>query len=497
MPDNSFTVASDLGMPTGPQASWDHLPAEWGEYDQVIPVAQGGMGMVYRARHVKLNRLEAIKVIKSGEFARTQELQRFRFEAEAAGALAHPHIVPIYGVGEVQGIPFFAMKWIVGGDLSERKDAMRFDPRGIARMMAKVARAVQHAHGHGILHRDLKPGNILIDAEGEPHITDFGLAKKVGETDPQKGLTMTGAVVGTPKYMSPEQARGEKAISTSTDIYALGAILYELLTGQVPITGGSLADILRRIVSEPPAKPSVREPKADPDLEAVCMKCLEKNPKDRYRTAAALAEELERVANGEPVSLRPPAFSEWMVREFTKTPEPFPGYVWEVKIWFGAIIGMVQVAVFLLALLGGPSWGVWVASVLGWVSAGYALWYYMADRFTRLPETEQNSVMIAVGLILSHVGITLAYIPFSGPATDALPAYPALTAAAAFSLFVVGTTHWGRFYWYGLGLMALVPVTALWPLAAPLILGISVALVMWNWAYAVKVMFCGSPPEEE
>ena len=499
MPDDSLTVASEMGQTTAAPASWDELPPEWGDYDQVTPIAQGGMGMVYRARHRQLNRLEAIKVIRSGAAARSLELQRFRLEAEAAGALNHPHIVPVYGVGEMLGIPYFAMKWVIGGDLSERKAAYKNDPKAIAKLMAKVARAMQHAHGHGILHRDLKPGNILIDLEGEPHVTDFGLAKRFGEIEihAKENLTVTGAVVGTPKYMSPEQARGEKAITTATDIYALGAILYELLTGQPPITGGSLADILRRIVTEPPAKPSVREPSADPDLEAVCLKCLEKNPKDRYRTAADLADELERVAKGEHISIRPPALSEWLVREFTKTPAPFPGYVWEVKIWFGVIIAAVQATIFSLALFDGPAWGVWVASVVGWVAAGYALWHYMADRFTRLPETEQHSVMIAIGLIVSHAAITVASIPFLGPAKGALAAYPALTAAAAFALFTIGTTHWGRFYWYGLIVMICVPITAIFPMAAPLILGVSVSAVMWNWAWYVKVKFNNQPGESE
>ena len=209
MPDDSLTVASEMGQTTAAPASWDELPPEWGDYDQVTPIAQGGMGMVYRARHRQLNRLEAIKVIRSGAAARSLELQRFRLEAEAAGALNHPHIVPVYGVGEMLGIPYFAMKWVIGGDLSERKAAYKNDPKAIAKLMAKVARAMQHAHGHGILHRDLKPGNILIDLEGEPHVTDFGLAKRFGEIEihAKENLTVTGAVVGTPKYMSPEQAR--------------------------------------------------------------------------------------------------------------------------------------------------------------------------------------------------------------------------------------------------------------------------------------------------
>ncbi|OWK43438.1 Serine/threonine protein kinase PrkC, regulator of stationary phase [Fimbriiglobus ruber] len=470
----------------------DRLPAEWGEYGGVEHVADGGMGAVYKARNRRLNRVEAVKVVLSGRFAGTRQIERFRFEAEAAAALDHPNIVPVYGVGEVGGIPYFAMKWIEGGDLARYAAGIRHDPRAIAGVMAKVARAVNHAHRMGILHRDLKPSNVLVDADGDPHVTDFGLAKRA---DASEGMTVTGAVVGTPSYMAPEQARGDRGLTTAVDVYGIGAILYEVLTGRPPFTGRALTEVIKRVAGDPPIRPSDLDPAVNSDLEAVCLKCLEKDPRDRYISARVVAEDLERCARGEPVSVRPPGLWEWAQREVSKTPPHFPGYVWEVKIWFGAIIAASQTGVFALARAGWDVAWVWGSFVGAWATAAVALWWYMAARFTRLPATEQHSVMIAVGHILAQIALTAAVLPWTGPADLALAIYPAMTAISGFSLFVVGTTHWGRFYWFGLAITALAPVCAAWPAAGPLLYGWALAACMWYWAYAVKVTFGTVPPE--
>jgi len=274
------------------------LPARFGPYVIEGELGRGGAGIVLRARHEDLKRPVALKVLKDAAQAHPRLLERFQREATAAAKLRHPNIVVVHDAGRIDGIPFLAMELVEGGTLADRK----ISRRDAVALLAKVADAVQHAHELGIVHRDLKPANILIDSAGEPRVADFGLAHLAHETR----LTRTGASVGTPVYMSPEQVRGAD-VGPRSDIYGLGVILYQLLTGRVPFDGSRIEEVYRKILVEDPPRPRRLAPDLPEDLETVCLKAIEKHPRRRYETADGLAADLRRWLAGEPIAARPPS----------------------------------------------------------------------------------------------------------------------------------------------------------------------------------------------
>ncbi len=276
--------------------------ADFGDYELLEEIGRGSQGVVFRARQKSLNRIVALKIIALGQWAAEAHLKRFRLEAEAAAKLEHAGIVPIYEVGEHDGSCYFSMKFVEGGQLAELIGREPMPVRQAAELIVKVARTVHYAHEHGILHRDIKPGNILLDGKGEPHLTDFGLASLV---ETESSVTQTLDVLGTPSYMAPEQALGNNAaVGSVTDVYGLGAVLYHLLTGQPPFAGGTTYETIKLLENTEPRPPRLLNPKVDRDLATICLKCLEKDPKCRYSSALALTEDLERWLKHEPIMAR-------------------------------------------------------------------------------------------------------------------------------------------------------------------------------------------------
>ena len=271
------------------------------DYELLNEVARGGMGIVYRAQQRAPSRIVALKMILPANVGSVDAMKRFRAETEAAASLEHENILPIYAVGEHDGAPFYSMKFVEGGTLSARIDNYRDKPREAAALIAKLARAVAFAHQHGILHRDLKPGNVLFDSATKPYVSDFGLAKWLAR---ESDLTQTFAVLGTPYYMAPEQASDSHSVTASADVYSLGAILYHLLTGRPPFAGQTPMEVLHRAEKEPPKPPRLTNQHVPRDLETICLKCLEKDPAWRYPSTAAVANDLDRFCAGRTIQAR-------------------------------------------------------------------------------------------------------------------------------------------------------------------------------------------------
>ncbi len=277
------------------------------DYEVLFPLGQGGMGIVYKARHRRLHRHVALKTFQPGRLPSSRELSRFRTEAEAIARLQHPNIVQIFEIGQAEGLPYLALELAEEGTLAEKLLQLQFKPRAAAELIDTLARAVHHAHEHHIVHRDLKPANVLFTRGGIPKITDFGLAKVLLEdAEAMRDATRTGESIGTPRYMAPEQAAGQQArIGPATDVYALGTLLYECLTGQVPFVSTSAVETMDKIRSEEPVSPRRLQRSIPRDLETICLTCLHKEPSRRYSSAQALSEDLRRFLRGEPVRARP------------------------------------------------------------------------------------------------------------------------------------------------------------------------------------------------
>ncbi|MFI5459079.1 MAG: protein kinase [Isosphaerales bacterium] len=299
----STSAALGAGLPTPPHQPEPTRIRYFGDYELVHEIARGGMGVVYRARQLSLNRPVALKMILAGQLASDTEVRRFYTEAEAAANLDHPGIVPIYEVGQHEGQHFFSMGFVEGQSLSQRLADGPLPAREAAELIRRVSEAIEYAHQHGVIHRDLKPANILLDRNGNPRVTDFGLAKKV---QGDSGLTGSGQIMGTPSYMPPEQAGGPRGeVGPPADVYALGATLYALVTGRPPFQAATAMDTVIQVVSDEPVPPRRLNASISRDLETICLKCLEKGQSRRYASASDLAADLGRYLAGEPIMARP------------------------------------------------------------------------------------------------------------------------------------------------------------------------------------------------
>jgi tRNA A-37 threonylcarbamoyl transferase component Bud32 len=418
----------------GPQSQHPTAVAEkvipFGDYEILGEIARGGMGVVFRARQKKLKRIVALKLLLSGEYADDTAIKRFRAEAEAAATLEHPRIVPIFEVGEHEGRQFFSMGFIEGQSLSKRVIDGPLPPREAADLMQKIAEAVEYAHSKGIVHRDLKPSNILLDAAGEPRVTDFGLAKRVACNSE---LTSTGQFLGTPAYASPEQAsfRNED-VGTLSDVYSLGATLYCLITGRPPFMAATPQETVKLVVDSDPVSPTRLNPSVPPDLETICLKCMAKDPRHRFSSAAELAADLERFLQGKPILARPVNLFErawkWYSRHAHQIAAAYcvySGLSPLLSLFLGALVGstlngLSDLTALLTVLVGGGAYVGATIFVAGQIVAGrlWALWlsvglYTLAffvslalsNEMGRAPTDLMSMYMVGLLLSAAAVGI--------------------------------------------------------------------------------------------
>jgi hypothetical protein len=406
-----------------------------------------------------------------------EDLQRFRIEAEATARLQHPHIVTVYEVGEIDGQHFYSMDFIDGPSLSKRVAHGPIPGSQAARYVRTIARAMHHAHQHNILHRDLKPSNILLDARDQPHITDFGLAKKIGGDSSQ---TRTGSIMGTPSYMAPEQAAAKiKELGPACDVYGLGAILYELLTGRPPFRSETPLDTLRHVLERDPAPPRLLNPKVDADLETICLKCLEKDPQSRYASAESLAQDLERYLNGESISARSFNMLDRLARTLERGPHAIEFRGWSrMLLWFGVIVLAGHLLTFVMVETGVPKPFHWAARLGQFVILGVLFLYYRGARTVLATSAAERQLWsIWLGYLAAFAGSALVSRQLwktlrPEEAWDELTLYPFSSLLTGLAFFAMGSNYWGKCYAFGLAFMGLAGLMLLKLDLAPLLFGL-------------------------
>jgi serine/threonine-protein kinase len=393
------------------------LPRTVGAYEILEEIGQGGMGIVYKARQAGLNRLVALKLILSGKHADATTRARFCAEAQVVARLQHPNVVQVYEVGEHDGLPFISLEYCPGGSLDGKLAGTPLPPDNAVALVRSLAEAVQTAHAAGVIHRDLKPANVLLDATGTPKISDFGLAKRLGES----GRTASGAILGTPTYMAPEQANCKhEKVGPATDIYALGTILYECLTGRPPFQSAHLLATVRQVVTEDPPPPRQLNPKIPKVLQTICLKCLEKDPRHRYPSAQALADDLRAYQRGEAISARPPGIVDRLDRWVRSRPALAATLIALTAIYLNHLV---------LLALGAPNEG----GDFHWFATGLTVaWASGAITFQWLVTSSRWSTAATFGWAAMDVLMaTLMMARGQGPRSALLIGYPLLIVGTA------------------------------------------------------------------
>ncbi|HKI34724.1 MAG TPA: serine/threonine-protein kinase [Gemmataceae bacterium] len=436
----------------------------FGDYEIIAELGRGGMGVVYRVRQKSLNRVVALKMLLPGSLPTPADLQRFKTEAESTAGLRHRNIVTVHEVGDCDGCHFYSMDFIDGVSLAQRLSSGPLPGRVAARYVEAVARAIHHAHQHDILHRDLKPSNILIDRQDEPHVTDFGLAKRMHA---DKGQTRTGSILGTPGYMAPEQAAGRiKELGPATDVYGLGAVLYECLTGRPPFQAETPMDTMMQVLERDPAPPSLLNPNVDRDLETICLKCLEKDPANRYPSAEAVADDLRRYLDGESISASTVNVFEYLGRTLGRSQHMGEFRSWgNMLLLFAAIVSVEHLLIFVLTEeLTEPSIVFLVVRTLQFALMGILFWRNRSRRLLPASTAERQLWSIWIGYLIGCAAVVLAgrYSEFI-PKDDVfkMRQYVLWSLLAGMAFFVMGGSYWGRCYAFGLaffGLAVLLPL---------------------------------------
>ena len=472
----------DMADPQATRHADCSTPSRVGDFELLEEIGRGGMGVVYRATQLRLNRIVALKMILPGRLASATDLSRFRAEAEAAAKLKHPNVVSVYEVGELNGQPFFSMPLIEGTTLAKRLTDGPRPALEAAELLVPICRAVATAHRHGILHRDLKPSNILIDREERPYVTDFGLAKRLvghaSNVPPSKSvekvlqgeqvtqLTASGAILGTPSYMAPEQAAGQRGeVGPASDVYSLGAILFAMLTGRPPFQAASPVDTILQVLEQDPIPPRVLNPDADPDLELIAMKCLQKPSDLRYASADALADDLQAFLDHEPISARSGHFSQILSRAFRETHHAAVLQNWGLLwMWHAAVVFAMSVLTNVLLLTGVNSrWvypGLWVVLLGIWA----ACFWNLRRRAGPITFVERQIAHTWAGSMIASTGL---YVVEWTLGLEVLSLSPVLGLISGMVFLVKASILSGKFYIQAVAMFLtgiLMALMRLWPI---------------------------------